>query len=301
MDWIKGKGSILTPQRVNEATALQRLQTFSNLYAITGQLWLNEQMQKPVTHYSLLTGWLTSDVESWTYTYMPMAAALDTATSTLVAGTSGVVQQRLIEKITVQSKRAESKGMLGELAFAVFLVRKSIPFRLETNLDPANQKNVDFTLDLGLGDKVHVEMQWVSDSTEAWLDPRFVPEEGLEIPINFKYEEHRPLVKIASKVPKFTLADITLVALDLTADPMLGGVNSPTLTGALAKAFGQNTPNQLSPEEQSIRQLVDGVIWSESALPKELFPVRRGFLLNERSQHYNNPSLRRWIEIWSAE
>lgn len=286
-------------QRVLYSEALLRLRQFPHLYAVIDDQWLTKQFQLPVDSYSLITGWLSTSDFDWMYTYQKFVASLDGAVAILGTSTSPTVWSKLRRKLRTQSDRSESKGTIAELSLAVFLAQNGISFDMETKLDSASKKDVDFSLQFSNGIPVHIEMQWLSESDKSSRAADALAPYGRAASISFAYEEHRIRGKVANKTPKLTPTDITLVALDCTSDPILGGEVS-TVRTALRHVFDRSIYTALTEEETEIRRLVDAVIWFETDINTAIAPERRGSILNEYSTFNTHPSLMQWIKVWSS-
>jgi hypothetical protein len=286
-------------QRVGYDEALARLRTVPALYEITGDRWLQRQMAKPVEQYSLLAGWLTSSDFDWQYIYAAPTASLEVAATKLSTGLPNNLWPKLRKKIRAESIRSQSKGTLAELALAVFLVDQGISFDMEQPIVPDSNTNVDFSVNLGLPDQVHIEVQWVTDTVE-YSD---VIAAYHHIPSGDPFPKYVKAVRerVSSKLPKFSATAITLVALDTTDMAASRDQYTSPMYEALCHIFATEISTALAPWECDMRERVEGVIWYASKPKKEIYPVERGYILNEHSPHFANPSLKRWVEIWSAE
>lgn len=287
-------------ERVSYEVAAKRLHQFEHLSQVLSDGWLKTQVQKPVERYSLIAGWLTTPEAEWNPLWQFRIAALDNAVAILAGNVSQTVWDKLQKKITAHSDRAESKGTLAEISLALFLVQHNIPFEMETQLDSASKKDVDFSLQFDGQEPVHIEMQWVSESDALARAADALAPYKLPATINFPQEEIRILNKVYDKTSKFTQDDITLVALDCTTFPEIGGTYPWVPIGAaLGHTMGNQIYGPLSEKAIVIRELVDGVIWFESDPRNAFFPVKRGYLLNQHSPHSHKLSLSRWGELWS--
>lgn len=279
--------------------AVERLHQFEHLSELIQDNWLKKQGSKTVEQYSLITGWLTTSEDDWNWAFRKNTQALEDALSRLTGSVPENLWKKLCGKLRVPSGRAESKGTIAELSLAIFLVRHSISFDMETPLQPP--KDVDFSLKFGGVGDVHVEMQSLAESAASQRTSKASADYGgLPVSIDFKGEERRIIGRIHDKTPKLVENEITLVALDCTAIPEHGGIGLGTIPDALSHIFGQGT-SALTDVEKQIRQLVDGVIWFQIDFDNALQPVKRGYFLNEYSNHHNAVSLKEWVDLWSQE
>lgn len=285
--------------RVTSNVAHQRLQSFTLLSTLVSTQWLNQQLEKSVEEYNLITGWLTTSEDFWNWAFRKNTQALEDALSFLTGKIPENHWKKVCSKLRVPSNRAESKGTITELSLAIFLVTHGISFDMETPLQPP--KDVDFSLKFGDTGDVHVEMQSLAESAASQrISKASADYGGLHVSIDFKDEERRIIGKIHDKTPKLVENEITLIALDCTAIPEHGGVGLGTIPDVLSRVFGQDN-SELTKSEKKIRQLVDGVIWFQIDFDNALRPVNRGYLLNEHSEHYSAASLQKWIALWSHE
>lgn len=289
--------------RVIYEVAVERLHQFKHLSELIQDGWLKKQHSKSVAQYSLITGWLTTSEEDWRSTYYRNTKLLNEAISTLKQIKDRNLWNKLSSKIRTASDRAESKSVLAEVAFALFLINHDVSFNMETRLNLTSKKDVDFWLKLGDAEDVYVEMQCLTESDrsqgKSLISAMY---DGLYVNIteDFEYEGNRILGKIRDKELKLIEDKITLVALDCTAIPEHGGIGLGTIPDALSHVFGQDN-SKLTEVEKQIRQLVDGVIWFQIDYEKTLQPIERGYFLNKHSEHCNTDGLQKWISLWSHE
>lgn len=291
-------------ERVGYEVAAERLHQFEHLSQVIDDRWLRRQLSKTVEQYSLIAGWLTLSEFEWNLSYEKLAAALDAALAILDGNVSKAVENKLRSKIRAHSVRAETKGTLAEISLAVFLVQRDIPFEMETRLAATSKKDVDFSLQFDGLEPVHIEVQWISESEALARAVDALAPYELPATINFPQEETRILNKVYDKTSKFIREKITLVALDCTEFPDIGGTYPWAPIGeALAHALGNQIYGPLSKKATAIRELVDGVIWFELDIDidRALSPKCRGYRLNEHSEHFGSASLTRMIELWSHQ
>jgi hypothetical protein len=285
--------------RVTYDVAVERLHKFKQLSGVIQDHWLRKQMLKPVEKYSLITGWLTTSPDDWCWAFCKNTQALEKALALLTGKIPENYWKKLCSKLRAPSDRAGSKGTIAEVSLAVFLVTHGVSFDMETRLLPP--KDVDFSLKFGNMEDVHVEMQSLAESDASQKTSKLSADYGgLPVSIDFRGEIRRIRGRIYDKTPKLVENEITLVALDCTAIPEYGGIGLGPIPDALSHILGL-VPSALTEREQSIRQLVDGVIWFQVDFDNALQPVERGYFLNEHSKHQSAGSLQKWIALWSHE
>jgi len=283
-------------ERVPNDIAIERLRQFHHLSAIIDEKWLQTQLKKCVEKYSLITGWLTTPEEEWKAFFHPLVNALDQALDVLKGKVSPNTWKKITHKIRAASDRAETKGTLAEISMAVFLTKHGIQFEMEKQLDPCSKKDVDFSITYE-GEEIHIEMQWLSESKRSRVPSDIALEfSPFETQIDFPYEKRRIRNKIKDKCPKFTQEDITLVALDCTEVPELGGKYPSAVYDALRDIFHKK--ESLDDTSTQIRSLVDGVIWFKLDINNALCPQKRGYISNP---HRDNQSLSNWLDLWGQE
>jgi hypothetical protein len=285
---------------INQLAAEQRLQQLPALASLLGDNWIAQEYARPMQQRSLVTGWISSQEEIHLYWLEDLNSAL-AFLKTQVHPNSW---QTLSKKVGSHSTRSNFKGTLSEVAMCVFLARNNIAFELEARLVSGSNKNVDVK---ALAETpIYIEVQWLSpsDISERGADIASDYDEAYEM--DFDAEKYRIKHKVSDKTPKFTMEDITLVALDCTTAPELGGTRRfSTIKAAIAEAYtgrnwqGEETPYAQSDIDKAIRQFVNGVIWFELEPRHQLVPAKRDFCLNP-ALPTDRKAILNFVELWKS-
>jgi len=285
---------------INQLAAEQRLQQLPTLASLLGNNWIAQEYKKPIEQRSLVTGWISQEeIDLWYW-----LEDLDSALAFLKTQVHPNSWQTLSKKVSSHSTSSNFKGTLSEVAMCMFLARNNIAFELEAILASGSDKNVDVK---ALAETpIYIEVQWLSpsDISERGADIASAYDEAYEI--DFDAEKLRIKRKVRDKTPKFTIEDITLVALDCTTAPQLGGARRfSTIKAAITEAYtgrnwqGEETPYAQSEIDKAIRQCVNGVIWFEIEPRHELVPAKRDFCLNP-TLPTDRKALFNFIKLWKS-
>ena len=288
--------------RVDKLTAEKRIYEFPCLAQTLGKNWIAKEYKKPLVSRSLIAGWISLEdnhLGRW-------LVDLESAITFLKERVPLNVWQVIASKLRLHSDRANFKGTIAELSLCVFLVSHGISFDLERVLDISNPKDIDIRADFGPDKKsVYIEVQWLSPSETSEHGATIASYYGEAYPMDYDEEKYRIKAKVYDKTSKFTQNDITLVALDCTTAPELGGSHRfSVIAEALTEAFtgqdwnGSATGYTDSKIDTAIREYADGVIWFEQEQGKALIPIKRGIYLNPRSPFKDNPAIVEFAEIW---
>lgn len=285
--------------RVGVGIAIERLHQFKHLSNVISDEWLQEQMKKDVSNYSLITGWLTTSSTNWKWVYHNFTKALEDSLELLSGNVSVGSWENICRKLKAKSERSNTKGTLSEISFATFLASRNLTFEMERQLNPP--KDVDFSVIFEDQQEIHIEMQFFSESDrDQRLNTVSAAYGGMPYRPDFEGDKQRVIDRVYHKVGKLTDREVTLVAFDCTDVPLNGGVGYGTIPDALRRIFKDDNPD-IRQGENKIRQLVDGVIWFQIDFDNALQPVKRGYFLNEHSKHQSAVSLQKWIALWSHE
>ena len=292
--------------RVSQDVVQKRLAALPNLRSVLDDKWVAKEYEKPVEQRSLISGRLSIDWNGLDQIYESWSKDLDSALGLVKNYVSNDVWCVVKRKIQAHCDRSESKGTSSEIAIWAFLAKHNVPFKLETELIPGSNKNVDISIDLNGKESVHIEVQWLSPSDNSERGAAAASIYRGAYPYKFDYEIYRIKSKVYDKTPKLTVEDITLVALNCTVCPVLGGDRKGcSIEESILEAFtgcdsqGNPTPYVHSDIDTKIRELVDGVIWFELKPGGELQPENRGVCLNPVSPHRGNLSLQKLVEMWN--
>ncbi|MCD6345194.1 MAG: hypothetical protein J7M17_06305 [Anaerolineae bacterium] len=292
--------------RANREESEDRLKQFLTLHELLGPDWLLTEYVKPIEQWSLITGWISKSHE---YPYDVWIADLDDALQFLKSKVLPEVWRVLERKMKAHHDRADSKGLLSEIATCIFLAHNDLPFDLERSLLSEGSKDVDISVCLdGFARLVHLEVQWLSPSARSERGAAAGAPYREFYKYNFPYEKYRVKGKIHGKTSKFTQSDITLVVLDCTTCPELGGMRDLcTISESAYEAFtgcdmaGNPTGYANSEMDREIRDKIDGVIWFQLEPGNSLMPLKRGALENHHSPHIGTDALRKFLDIWKSE
>jgi hypothetical protein len=292
--------------RVSQNIAQERLTALPTLASILDDEWIAYEYDKPIERRSIISGWLSIDWCGPHQVFGVWLQDLDSALGLVKSRIPNTIWDSAKRKLLVHCDRSESKGILSEIAIWAFLAKHNIPFRLETELIPGINKNIDIGIDLGCEEPVYVEVQWLSPSDKSEQGATVASTYGEAYSYEFNYETYRIKSKVYDKHPKLTTEDTTLVALNCTLCPELGG-DQPTcpVEEAVLEAFtgcdlqGNPTLYAHTKIDTTIRELVDGVIWFELNPGGRIQPINRGFCLNPVSPHRDKISLQQLVEKWN--
>jgi hypothetical protein len=121
--------------------------------------------------------------------------------------------RQLIKKVKSSSDRANTKGTLAEVAFCLFLASNNYTFMMERKINPANNKDVDFSILNDESNSLNIEIHYLGESerekrldqiSAAWYMP-FTP--------LWEHDKNRIQNVLKIKSEKFTANEMTLVAL----------------------------------------------------------------------------------------
>lgn len=168
---------------------------------------------------------------------------------------------------------------------------------MEIRLISGKNKNIDIQAQIENKESVNIEVQWLSSSDVSEKGSEIASAYGECYPINFEYEMCRIKQKIFDKTAKFTKDDITIVALDCTASPELGGVGFSLIGQVLYQSFCEGNQDI----DVAIRKYVDAVIWFKLDTGNNLTPYERNIIINPNSVHRNKNSLLIFAEHWISK
>jgi hypothetical protein len=285
----------------------QRLSRLPNLERVLGPGWIAQEFSQPLDQWSLITGWLSMPESDPFYPcFAAWLADLDGALALLERRVAPEVWRRIRRKVRVHCDRAEVKGTLSEIAVDLSMVLHGLPIDVDRRLAGDSSKNVDVSV--LFTDPVHVEVQYLSLSDREARATALLSHHRLWNPTDFDQALYRVKLKIHDKTPKFTESDITLVAINCTECPDLGGARELcAIHESVLEAFtGRDLHGQVSlyadsDIDRSIRLLVDGVIWFELRAGKGLLPSARGVCLNPNSPHVGKNSISDFVRLWMAK
>jgi hypothetical protein len=292
--------------RLDKQDAEQRLRQFSTLASVLGPNWFTQEYSKPIEQWSLITGWVSrihdkifgDQFEKW-------LKDLDMALKFLESRLSIAAWQKLECKVRAHSDRAGFKGTLSEIAMCRFLAEKQFPLDLEIRLNSQSSKDVDVRVTMPDSVILHIEVQWLSPSESSERGAAIASTYGEGYPPDYDEEKLRVKYKVHDKTSKFTVEDITLVALDCTSSPELGGdhgysVIEEALHEACTGRSWQGVPTGFgnSAVDTAIRKYVDGVIWFELTPGNDLLPHKRGMYINSESPHRGKIEGSTFAQAW---
>lgn len=294
----------MQPKRVNIKTAKKRLESFSNLAVFLGENWLEDEYKKDVKQWSLITGWVSPEMDipfedSWLWGWL---MDLDKALVCLESNTHKSVWQKILRKVRAHADRATFKGTLAEISLCMFLATKRINFDLNVKLQAINEKDVDIQAYLDRTPSLNIEVQWISPSDISEEGANMSSLYGDAYPIDFEYEMERVKKKVFDKISKFTQEDLTFVAIDFTSSPELGGQGFSPTKEILIRSFNEkNDSSRNKKVNATIRNYVDGVIWFENQPGIQLLPHNKAYILNPRSVYKENETVLDFLAHWNNE
>jgi len=296
--------------RLNQKKTEQRIRQFPSLAKVLGPNWFTQEYDKPIRQWSLITGWVSqSNDEFFGDQFEKWLEDLNLALELLSPpGSSVTTWQKLQRKVREHSDRANFKGTLSEIAICRFLVDEQFSVDLEIRLNSQSNKDVDIRTGLPDSAILHIEVQWLSPSESSERGAAIASIDGEGYRLDYDKEKLRVKYKVSDKAPKFTVEDITLVALDCTTSPELGGnhghsVIEEALYEACTGRSWQGKPTGFYDDEvdTAIRKCVDGVVWFELQHGNGLIPQKRGLYINPVSPHSRKVKESAFIKAWRAE
>lgn len=274
---------------ITYSEAQARLENFPMLKTVLGETWLATQSKLPNENWSLITGWLfTSDLFFYQNYFAKWLGDLDYAIQYLQSHIADNQWKQISKKIRSPSDRSNTKAIMAETSFALFLANNGYNFLLEQNIDPDSKKDVDFTI-LSNDRLFSVEIHYLGESErEKRLDKISAAWGGIPFTPLFAHDKQRIQYVLRKKAEKFVTQEITLVALCISE---IVGANS-TINEAVEEAFnGANNADYI---------LVDGVLWYSLKPGDKLQLKDRHIILNPRSKHLENEHLNEFIGFWTT-
>jgi hypothetical protein len=256
-----------------ENYVLERLKQFPTLAQILGESWLSKQLKKDRSQWNLITGWLATQESDPVFTaFSDWLTSLDGSLTFLHSRVDKNKWSKLGKKVRAHADRENTKGTLSEIALCVFLAQQNLPFEMEKQLDPVSNRDVDFAVLDPNGSVLNIEMHWLGESDhDKRLNQISAGYGGMPYPLSFGKMKSRIQDKILEKARKFTHGDITLIAFNVTDDPINGN--------SIYEAFEE----ALKGANNAAFQIVDGIIWFEMTAKEHLELKKRGVFINDMS------------------
>lgn len=272
------------------------LSNFLNLSDCLGDQWLSREYKKPIGEWSLITGWLSTKDPM----YMPWLPDLDHALGIIKQSVSKNTWQTLSKKIRSHSDRANTKGILSEIAIIHFLVSNSVKVEINQKINASSEKDVDIMAVIEEFDPIYIEVQWISPSDLSDRGSLVASSYGEAYPMDYDYEKRRIKGKLIDKLPKFSEELITFVAMDCTSSPELGGKFLVSPTGSASNELFQHLPEKKEEQEQNLspNKLLTGVIWFELEPGFQLLPKKRSYLINPNHKLNKTPTIEEFKKLW---
>ena len=292
--------------------ATQRMRQYPVLEKTLGEDWLAQEYKKEPKQQSLITNWIRNkdddfpgkQLKEW---LLDIELALKILSP---PNTSPETWRKLHHKIREHSDPDNFKGTLSEIAVCRLLTECRFSIELEKKLMSSSNKDVDIQVSSSNSIPLYIEVQWVSESDDSKDGAAVASLHGQGYPMQNDKEKLRIKRKIYDKTPKFTTGDITLVALDFTTSPELGGnhkysVIQETLDEVYANKNLQGAPAEFyySDIDITIRNYVDGIIWFRLEPDKKLglMPQKRGLYINHSTKHYEKIKHSLFIQEWQGK
>lgn len=283
----------MNTKRLDRCSIDRRLEELPSLSSLLDANWLDKELDKPISQWSLVMGWLSYGEDN---SFLYWLKDLDSALAFLKMHSTSSAWKKIVKKLRSHSDRANFKGTLSELAMCVFLSQFEISYELEVALIHGTKKDVDIQAQLGPNQAVNIEVQWLSPSEKSERKADIAAQYGInEFPgFNNYYEMQRIKQKVFDKTAKFTEHDITFVALDCTPSPELGSAEVSPIYESFDKLFN----NVECDIDDSIRKYVDAIIWFQLQPGNTLFPVRRRIIENPHSSHRDDDAFIKFVKLW---
>lgn len=256
-----------------ENYVLERLKQFPTLAQMLGESWLPKQLKKDRSQWNLITAWLVAQESDPFFTaFSDWLISLDGSLAFLHSRVDRNKWSKLVKKVRAHADRENTKGTLSEIALCVFLAQQNLPFEMEQQLDPVSNRDVDFAVLDPNGSALNIEMHWLGESDrDKRLNRISADYGGISYPLSFGKMKNRIQDKILEKARKFTHGDITLIAFNVTDDPINGN--------SIYEAFEE----ALKGADNAAFQIVDGIIWFEMSAEKHLQLKKRRVSINDKS------------------
>ena len=277
-----------------------------------GKGWFKREGKKSPEFQSLITVWLCDRDNGYAGKWFKCwIQDLEIALKMLSQHpTSSEAWGKIQRKVRMHSDSANFKGTMSEIALSRFLIENQFSIELEKKLISSSNKDVDIQISSPNSVPINIEVQWISASKDSKDGAAFAASFGEAYPMQYDREKLRIKQKINNKIPKFTVADVTLVALDFTASSELGGTNRySVIKETLDEVFLCRDLNRgvapfcESELHTSIRKYVDGVVWFELIPQKGLgfMPQKRGAYINPNSHHREKIEQSLFAQAWVGE
>lgn len=266
----------------------ERLSQFPTLAQILGEKWLAKQLKKDRSKWSLITGWLaTPENDPFFNAFKDWLTSLDGSLNFLQSHVDRNMWSKLGKKVRSHADRENTKGTLSEIALAVFLVQRNLPFEMEKQLDIASKRDVDFVVRDPTGSILNIEMHWLGESDrDEHLNQISADYQGLAYPLSFETMKNRIQNKILEKAEKFTQSDITIIAFNVTDDP--------TNQSLIVEAFEEG----LKGTNSAAFQIVDGIVWFEMKGEEQLILKDRELFISQDSPFAHQVSNSIFYDVW---